>query len=375
MCGFDSTFSSKITRQHTARVLFRNCCHTGEQSHFGLPAKRHYCVILVDGLGVENLLHRPGHARFLAKEAQVKRTGYSVFPSTTAANIMSFATGLTVADHGFVGHQVYDRSRDSKLNMLTGWEEENPEDWQSLPTLSETAANKGLGVKVIGPAEYRDSGYSRASMRQVEYQVAESIAERFQAAERIFHSKGRSVSYLYIPELDKHAHRLGWLSDGWFQLLEQVDTQVARLVSRLPDWAGLVLTADHGVVDSPVDNRIRVDSEHVFEGLEHFAGDSRAAYLYFKDDFEITEQAVDLEHVFSEVATVHSGKELLAGGIFGDTATRFESRIPDLVMLAKGNYTLFHSHMSKPRSIQMVAHHGGLSSTETRIPIFNWTQR
>ena len=345
----------------------------GEQSHFGFPSKRHYCVILVDGLGIENLVHRPGHARFLAKEAQNQRSGYSAFPTTTAANIMSFATGLRVSDHGFMGHQVFDRSRNSKLNLLTGWGEEDPETWQQSPTLSEFAAARGIAAKVIGPAEYRDSGYSRASMRQVDYQVAEAIDERFQIAERNFHGQGRSVSYLYIPELDKHAHRYGWLSDGWFELLERVDAQVARLVARLPEWAGLVLTADHGVVDSPTKNRIKVDTEYSFEGLEHFAGDSRATYLYFKPGLALAFQKTELERIFSGVATVHYGMDLLNAGFFGGKETSFLLRVPDLVMLAKGTFTLFHSVLSKPRSMQMVAHHGGLSSTELRIPIFSWT--
>lgn len=343
-------------------------------SHFGFPNKRSYCVILVDGLGVENLQHRRGHARFLSAAIDQQRIIYSAFPTTTAANIMSFATGLPVSQHGFLGHQVLQRDSDVRINLLTGWQNENSEAWQPKQTLSEWSASKGLPIKVVGPVEYRDSGFTRATMRGVEYQVAESIDDRFALASQILSSKEESVTYLYVPELDKQAHRTGWLSPEWTRWLELLDQQVSRFVAQLPRGTGVVLTADHGVIDSPADSRIRVDELATVPELRWFGGDSRASYLYLEDGADAQALSVRLASALSGLAKVVTVDQLISKNFFVGEPTEFTDRLPELVLLAEGSATLFHSQMSKPRSIEMVAHHGGVSSTELRVPLLNWAR-
>lgn len=343
-------------------------------SHFGFPAKRSYCVILVDGLGFENLLFRRGHARFLSSEAESQRSINSAFPSTTAANIMSFATGLAVADHGFLGHQVLDRVSDTKINLLTGWQTEDPLNWQAEPTLSETARQKGLRIHVTGPLEYRDSGFTKATMREVEYQPAETIENRFEVAKQILARKEGSVTYLYVPELDKQAHRTGWQSHEWTRWLELLDQQVASLVRSLPAGCGIVLTADHGVVDSPREQRVLIDEIDAMDELRWFGGDSRASYLYLQEGASASEVMQRLESTLHGIAKVASTAQLIEANYFLGKVEKFGHRLPDLVLLAEGRQTLFHSSMSKPRSIEMVAHHGGVSSMEIRIPLLHWVK-
>lgn len=344
----------------------------GEQSKFGFPVKRHYCVILVDGLGFENLLHRRGHARFLSSTAESQRSIKSSFPSTTAANITSFATGLHVADHGFMGHQVFDRQRDVKINLLTGWSEEDSTSWQTNETLSEMAVRRGLQVNAIGPSEYQDSGFTRATMRAVNYQIAESIEGRFEVARSNFTSLDASVTYLYVPELDKQAHRTGWLSAEWTNWLELLDLSMRNFVTGLPKHAGVVLTSDHGVIDSPPDKRYLVDSMDDLAELEWFGGDSRASYLYLKDGADPASVGERLSHNLSGIARAFESRRLVEAGYFGQTAIQHASRLPELVLLAENECTLFHSTMSKRRSIEMVAHHGGASKSELSIPLLQW---
>lgn len=343
-------------------------------SHFGFPSKKSYCVILVDGLGVENLLHRRGHARFLSGASDQQRVIYSAFPTTTAANIMSFATGLPVSQHGFLGHQVLQRESDVRINLLTGWQSENSEVWQPKQTLSEWSVSKGLPIKVVGPVEYRDSGFTKATMRGVEYQVAESIEDRFEVALQNLSATEASVTYLYVPELDKQAHRTGWMSPEWTRWLELLDQQVSKFTGRIPRGAGVVLTADHGVIDSPPENRIRVDELDLMPELRWFGGDSRASYLYLLPGANAQVMKDRLELALAGRARVVSTAQLIAQNFFVGEPAEYMDRLPELVLLAEGRITLFHSQMSKPRSIEMVAHHGGVSSTELRVPLLNWSR-
>ena len=67
----------------------------GLDNPFGLQAVRSAVVIMVDGLGSENLHSAAKFAPFLASATQ--KTIYCGFPSTTASSITTFATRFSTA--------------------------------------------------------------------------------------------------------------------------------------------------------------------------------------------------------------------------------------------------------------------------------------
>jgi hypothetical protein len=332
-------------------------------------AKRIICV-LVDGLGAENILQRSGHAPWLSAQVKAGAVSHAGFPSTTSANIASFATGLTPGEHGLIGHQVFDRVFDEKINLLTGWNERtDPSIWQPNQTVSEMAFDAGVGCNVIGHEEYRNTGYTDATMRKAEYVAAESMVDRFDAARKILNSPGESISYLYIPELDKYGHRFGWQSPGWANLLEELDGLLAKFAATLPKDCALVVTADHGMIDSELDQHLVID-DAVEQGglLEWFGGDTRVGYLYLKDPAAAKDFQQRLEPQSALYQAVLT-KDAIDANWFGPVGELASQRLPELMLLARSNFTLFHSVYSKKRSIEMIAHHGGLSSNELRIPL------
>jgi predicted AlkP superfamily pyrophosphatase or phosphodiesterase len=332
-------------------------------------AKRIVCV-LVDGLGAENILQRSGHAPWLSAQIKSGAVSHAGFPSTTSANIASFATGLTPGEHGLIGHQVFDRFFDEKINLLTGWNERtDPAIWQPNQTVSEMAYEVGISCNVIGHEEYRNTGYTKATMRKAEYIAAESMADRFDAARSILNAAGESITYLYIPELDKYGHRNGWQSAGWANLLEELDGHLAKLAATLPKDCAMVVTADHGMIDSELEQRLVID-DAVEQGglLEWFGGDTRVAYLYLKDpsSAEAMQQSLETQSALYQAVLT---KDAIEANWFGPVGQLAGHRLPELMLLARSNFTLFHSVYSKKRSIEMIAHHGGLSSNELRIPL------
>jgi len=332
-------------------------------------AKRIVCV-LVDGLGAENILQRSGHAPWLSAQIKSGAVSHAGFPSTTSANIASFATGLTPGEHGLIGHQVFDRFFDEKINLLTGWNERtDPAIWQPNQTVSEMAFEAGISCNVIGHEEYRSTGYTNATMRKAEYIAAESMADRFDAARSILNAAGESITYLYIPELDKYGHRNGCQSAGWANLLEELDGHLAKLAATLPKDCAMVVTADHGMIDSELEQRLVID-DAVEQGglLEWFGGDTRVAYLYLKDPSAAEAMQQSLENQSALYQAVLT-KDAIEANWFGPVGQLASQRLPELMLLARSNFTLFHSVYSKKRSIEMIAHHGGLSSNELRIPL------
>lgn len=340
----------------------------GQKNPLNFQSKKRVCVVLVDGMGAEQVLARSGHAKYLSSAIARGETAFSAFPATTSTNIGSFATGVTAGEHGLIGHQVLDRKRNIRLNLLTGWTTEtNPVVWQPNQNISELSFSLGIQTNVIAASEYQHTGYTKATMRQANFVAAESISDRFEKAREILSSPQESLSYLYIPELDKYGHRNGWQSPGWAALLEEVDSEVQRISKRLPKDSGLVVIADHGMVDTSEEMHLVLD-KYFDSALEWFGGDTRASYVYLNDPKAIDSTLERFTPLSNSITAIRT-TDLVEKRFFGDVTELALNRLPEIVLLAKGSHTLFHSEYSKKKSFEMIAHHGAPSAAEIRIPL------
>jgi predicted AlkP superfamily pyrophosphatase or phosphodiesterase len=339
---------------------------TRSRSALGFQPKRKVLVILVDGMGAENVLARAGHAPRLAAAIRAGGVSYSAFPSTTSTNITSFATGLEPGESGFIGQVVSDRHFERNLNLLNGWSAEtDPKLWQPNQTVSEMAFDLGVTCNVIAAEEYRDTGFTGATMRKAVFHGVDALQERFTKALELVTVGDESINYLYVPELDKYGHLNGWESPGWSLLLEEIASLIERLVSKLPSDTGLVVTADHGMVDTSDDLRHELAESLQGVGLKFVGGDTRVSYLYLQDP----EQAMTLTLELTNQKTFAAYRASDFHGWLGPISALSANRMPDVVLLAKGNFTLYHKDFSKPKSYRMVAHHGGITPQELRIPL------
>ena len=345
----------------------------GQPNELGLRTVRSAVVVLVDGLGIGQIQQRAGHAPFISSHINKSTITHCVFPATTSANIGSFATGLMPGEHGLIGHLVWDKHHDERMNLLVGWNERtDPLEWQPHQTVAERASIQSMPTYVIAAGEYRDTPYTQATMRGATFVSAESWEERFQKATELLRSKDQSLTYLYIPELDKYGHKNGWTSSGYATMLEDLDATFRSFVSKLPKDVGVILTADHGMVETTKDRQLILDTELERGGhLEFYGGDTRAGFVYLDDPSSIDEVVENLEP-YSYAFDMVSVSEAVTAGLFGEIGYEAKNRLPDLMLLAKSNYTLYHSKFFKARSFEMIAHHGSLTPQETRIPLIRF---
>lgn len=339
---------------------------TGERSTLGYKPKRKVLVILVDGMGAENVVERAGHAPWLAQQINSGSQSYAAFPATTSTNITSLATGLVPGEHGFIGHVVRDRHFGIELNLLSGWDAStDPARWQPHLTISEQSAARGVACNVIAAEEYRDTGFTRATMRRAAFHGVDSISDRFQKALEILNSAQDSITYLYISELDKFGHVHGWQSPGWALQLESIASEIDWLRAKLPADCGVIVTADHGMLDSPEEFKVELKDQLSGIGLSFLGGDTRAALVYLENSATAADALKQLSD--ARFFSVHLASELASW--YGELGPQAQDRSADLVLLAKGQHTLFHQEFSKPRSYRMVAHHGAMTSRELKIPL------
>ncbi len=345
----------------------------GEPNPFELGPVSSAVIVLVDGLGAANIQARAGHARFLAARMAKRDVIRTVFPSTTAAAIASFATGRMPGEHGLVGYRVLDVARDRLVNQLSGWDDGmRPETWQRVPTLFEAARSDGIASYTIGAARYRDSGFTRAVLRGADHRGAVSIADRFAEADTLLASGDPVLVYLYVPELDQTAHAYGWESDRWLAVLEELDAELGAFEARMPRGAGLIVTADHGVIDVPSHRHVFIDDRpELLDGVRHVGGEPRSLALYVDPDLGNAARAALVERwreAEGHRAWVLGRDEAIEAGLYGPVADEVRPRIGDVLIAARSAVAYYDRREPDRKAEAMIGQHGSLSDEETRVP-------
>lgn len=345
-----------------------------EPNPLGLPPVTKAVVVLADGLGVSALRARAGHARFLMSRLTKADVIDGVFPATTAAGIASLTTGVEPGQHGLVGYQVLDADRDRVVNQLTGWDSHmDPATWQRARTVFDQAADAGVPSFAIGPRRFLDSGFTQAVLRGAQYVVAESVPDRFVAAREILAAEASALVYLYVSELDVAAHAHGWQSARWLAQLELLDSEMARFAAGLGSGEGLLLTADHGVIDVAPTKHVLFDTvAALVAGVRHIGGDPRCLQLYIDPErTDITPDALaqSWREVEGDRAWIYTRGEAVEAGLFGRVATDVLPRIGDVIVAARKGIAYYDSRPANQSARSMIGQHGSLTDEEVRVPL------
>ncbi len=333
-----------------------------------LPRAESVVLVLVDGLGAITLRAHAGHARSLTAGMARKDVAHTVFPSTTAAALTSLLTGAWPGQHGLVGYRVLDRERDLLVNQLSGWESEgvDPLAWQAVPTVFERASAQGRPAFAVGVAAYARSGFTRATLRGAEFVAAETPADRVRAAYDLAARHPGALVYCYLPEVDKAGHRYGVDSAHWIAALEEID---AALAVRVPPGVGVLVTADHGMVDVPAHRQVVLEAEHL-AGVRHLGGEPRMLHAYLEPDADAAEVVARWRSDLDGFADVGTREEAVAAGLFGPVVSDAAvSRIGDVLVISRGNVAVYDGTAADQRSRGMVGQHGGLTPEERQVPL------
>lgn len=334
-----------------------------------LPPARAAIVVLIDGLGHHNLAERAGHARFLARHLPEIPDGRTGLPSTTAAALATLTTGLSPGQHGMLGYRVRVPESGALVNQLTGWDrDELPADWFTAETISQRAAATGLPSTMVAAPRYRDTGFTRAIFAGMTAVAAPSVTERCTAALRSARNASGLV-YCYIPELDQIGHSHGWRSSAWSAALETVDAALADLAASLPHDVGLLVTADHGMIDVPRSGHHHLDHDpELLAGVAAIAGEPRCVALTLDQGADAAALAVRWRDRAGECARVVTRAEAIDSELFGPVAPAILPRLADLFVLAQGPTAWYDSRADRTAE-GMVGQHGSDSDLECDIPI------
>ncbi|MEY4457840.1 MAG: hypothetical protein RIS25_433 [Actinomycetota bacterium] len=337
----------------------------GRPNSLNLKHVKHAVIVLVDGLGETNLLARKAHARTL-----VKATGPSIsagFPSTTASMLTSLMTGADPGSHGLVGYSVRNPHTGLVVNQLSGLDSLDVRTWQPLPTIWEVEDQ--IPSAVIASPRYQHSGLTEASLRGADYVPAANYADRLDSIAHFLRSTARGVAYVYVPELDMTAHASGVESDQWIRRLEELDGFVADVARLLGPKDGMLVTADHGVIDVPDHHHIVIPSDSpLLQGVTT-GGEPRCLHLYVDEPGRVDDVFELWRNAEGERATIVRRADAIDSGWFGQTTVEHAARIGDIIVLPKGIRVYFDERVATSGSRAMRGHHGGMSPAEMVVPL------
>ena len=373
-------------------------------------------MVLVDGLGWQMLRERAGHTPNLRRLLADSDYLHTCAPSTTAAALTTLATGVYPGAHAMVGYAVRDPLLRGHLgaghvpgpgdvfDLITFKNSSHdPLTWQSVPTLIERAnakANAGcgpqLGAVSIGRSKFAGSGLSLAAWRGFKHIGVDALDQRPYQAYRAI-KEGAKLVYLYVGELDHAGHNHGWHSDKWLEALEALDAMVGQLFRRLPAGTRIVLTADHGMVDTDRHHRIDLAKEkELAKDVVAVAGESRFLQLYVADDVASAPAAgspgLGVAEARGDGGVVeNSGREELAQSVakrwaeflgdraiwvgtdpsplMGPLSPGARAAVGDVLVALNDNWTVVDSRVQSFHATQLIGVHGSLTPVELEVPL------
>lgn len=342
----------------------------------GLPQVDRVCLVLVDGLGLDALTERAGHAPFLRSLLPEVRPLVTGFPSTTAASLGLLGTAEGPGRTGMVGYTARHPGTGALANLVS-WTDVGPaREWQREPTVLEQVQAAGVPVTSVGPARFAGSGLTEAALRGGGYRRAESLADRVDVA--VEELMGPALVYLYWGDVDKIGHHHGVRSWQWGEALGELDRELARLARMLPPRTVLAVTADHGMVD--VDPTARWDvatDPDLRQDVELVAGEPRALHVHTRSS---APEAVDAvadrwRATLGAAAVVATREQAVGAGWFGPVSDHVRPAIGDVVVAATGRSTIVDSRTQSAASLDLVGVHGSFTRQEMVVPFLTLHRR
>ena len=332
---------------------------------------------VIDGLGYE-YLSTTGANDVMFEHTRGSMT--SVFPSTTSSAITTFMTGLAPRQHAMVGWFMWLEALGEITAALPFIRRGDHVRLDDDPAVNASVFDaRPLSDRLIVPCEMlmpaglTHTTYSQAyqgSSRMHGYQSLQALAGQIADWMR---QPGPGYLYAYWPQFDSLSHRFGVGSEQVRRHFFELDMAFEWVVRETRGaGATLVVTADHGFVDTTDESWIRTDLHApLAETLRlPLTGEMRAAYCHIKPGCEAAFESAAAELLDGRARVVRSG-ELVEEGWFGPgtSSAQLMDRIGDYTLVMNGHDTVRDVVQGESEAPPVIGVHGGVSRAEMLVPL------
>ena len=311
-------------------------------------------ILILDGMG-KNILDEFAKRypnNFLSKHLYTYLT--AIYPSTTACATTSIKSGLLPIETGWSGWANYFKEVDKDLVLFNG-------------TDYYTGQNYNINAYTVLPYKpYFEALNIKGAYVEPDFSLNNHKLEDVLSKCLSNFTKGIQTMYVYDTEPDGMLHKLGTLNNEIYKTLNKYSKQIEKFYKRLPSNTLLLISADHGHIDS-TNIKFYLD-EYLYSMLTRKpTNDSRCLTFKVKENKK-DEFKSYFESIYSNVYDLYSKDEFLDAGFMGQSETmppRLSDFLADFVAIAKTDYTF----ALKEKTLEMKSNHAGITGEEMIIPL------
>lgn len=342
-----------------------------------LESAKNIILLLIDGLGYEYLL-RYGEGSTLKKYLSGSMT--SVFPTTTASAITTFATAVAPMQHAVTGWFMHLKEIGCVTAVLPFTPRATMQSFASERfTIAEVLKINPLFTHLqrlsymVNQKRIVDSDYSiltTVGAERVEYYGLSDFFAQIINLAKI--NDAKKYIYAYWADFDALCHAHGIDSDIVKQHFMELDEEFEELLGFLQGTDSMVIvTADHGLIDTDTQSIINLQ-EHP-ELVDMLAlplcGEPRVAYCYVKPKQTKAFESYISQNLANQ-CSLHRSEDLITKEYFGlGTANaRLSERVGDYTLIMDQNYVIKDCLIGE-KPFTQIGVHGGLSPWELNVPL------
>lgn len=330
--------------------------------------------------------------RFIDKGMVSKITAQ--FPSTTAAEVTTINTGLSVGKSGVyewfyyepkldavIAPLLFSYAKDDKRGTLkqTGID---PAELYPVETLYKKLGSHGVKSNLFLSSEFSNSEYSSVTTRGANIYPFSSMAEGLtNLSEMLVKESEKSYFYFYYGNIDSMGHDYGTDSRYFESEVELFFTALEYILMRFVEGKVkdtiILLSADHGQTNVNPKTTFYLNREikDIAKYLKTTkkgepivpAGSCRDMFLHIKED-SVDHLSKILSEKLKGKAEIHRTKQLIESGFFGkEISNEFTSRVGNLVILPYAGESVWWYEKGVFEQ-KHIGHHGGLTPEEMEIP-------
>ena len=340
-----------------------------------------FCII--DGLGYDNILKQE-KSNILKSHLHSPLT--TIFPSTTAAAITTYLTGLTPQEHGNLSWFMYLQEKQDVIALLPSKNRQHkkihytPKSLQFPKSIFTTLHTKKSPRQtyIITKKDIINTTYNKyfgKHTKQIGYKTLTSFTNKL--INTVKRNQKPKYIYAYWPEFDSLSHKYGKNHPKTQHHLQQLTLQFQQLHKQLQHTNTILLiTADHGQIVSSESETIHLHKHPLLEQYlsTYLAGEHRAAFCHvYPHKRQQFEQYV--KHKLQKYCTLHKPQDLLQQNLFGPITESTPqhpqalNRLGDYILLFKNNYIIRQTIPEDKKKKPHYGHHGGLSKEEMIVPL------
>lgn len=335
-------------------------------------------LIVLDGIGYEYLQE---HGKDTIFEQHLKDRITSVFPSTTAACISSFLTGVAPQQHTITGWFLYLKEVGTVSKILQFSPRYGGEEFSRAGVSPEKIfSQRNVAQKItkreafqITKKSIAYSDYTSILSRGAKTLAYKNLPGFFKKIKKTIKSgKKKKFIYAYWSQFDALCHRYGVQSEQVATHFDELNIGMEKFIQSIHGTNSiLIITADHGIIDTEKSKTICInDYPKLMETLAlPLCGDPRLAYCYLRPK-KVTQFEDFIEKYFSNACELRKSDELIENNFFGlfSPSRKLYDRVGDYTLIMKENYVI-KDFLAGEKEKFLIGNHGGVSSKEMFVPL------